>query len=102
MQSVQGLLTNIVDVASALDEERERAIEAHTQNAVRYAQMLTHHIKAAVYLSAQGLAVRGHDEAKLSSNRGNFRELLELLGTYSHHFKAFLDKEQITFTSHEP
>ena len=95
------LLGNL-DVASALDEARKRAIEAHNQNASRYAQMLTHHIKAAVYLSAQGLAFRGHDEAKLSSNRGNFLELLELLGTYSHDFKAFLDKEQITYTSHEP
>ena len=64
--------------------------------------MLHHHIDAAVFLSAEGLAFRGHDEKKLSSNRGNFLELMELLGSYSHDLRSFLDKDWITCTSHEP
>eukprot|EP00794_Sanderia_malayensis_P008364 gene8364-9263_t len=64
--------------------------------------MLNHHIDAAVFLSAQGLAFRGHDESTLSSNRGNFLQLLDLLGSYSHDLRDFLDKERITYTSHKP
>ena len=64
--------------------------------------MMQHHINAAVYLSAQGLAFRGHGESRLSSNRGNFLELMELLGDFNHDLKTFLDKEHITYTSHEP
>ena len=32
---------------------------------------------ALLYLSRQGLAIRGHDESGLSSNRGNLIELLD-------------------------
>ena len=90
------------DVACALDEARQREVTKHNYNASRYTKMLHHHIDAAVFLSAQGLAFRGHDEGKLSSNRGNFLELMELLGNYSHDLRSFLDKDRITYTSHEP
>ena len=64
--------------------------------------MLLHHISVAVFLSAQGLAFRGHDESKLSSNRGNFIELLQLLSGKSNELSSFLDEERTTYTSHEP
>ena len=48
------------------------------------------------------LAFRGHDESKLSSNRGNFLELMKLLGGYSHELRSFLDKDSITYTFHDP
>ena len=35
------------------------------------------------FLSSQGLVLRGHDESKESSNRGNFLELLSLLCKHS-------------------
>ncbi len=91
-----------VDVASALDEARQREILRHNENASRYSKMMKHHIDVAVYLSAQGLAFRGHSEDKLSSNRGNFLELMDLLGGYSQELRVFLDKERITYTSHDP
>ena len=91
-----------VDVASALDEARQHEITQHNHNATRYGRMLEHHINTTVFLAAQGLAFRGHDESKLSSNRGNFMELLDLLGGYSQELRSFLDKERIIYTSHEP
>ena len=50
------------------------------------------HIDVAVYLSAQGLAFQGHAEDKSSSNRGNFLELIDLLGCYCQELRVFLDK----------
>ena len=91
-----------VDVACALDEARRREIAHHNHNANRYSRMLQHHVDATVFLAAQGLAFRGHDESQASSNRGNFIELLDLLGVYSSELRTFLDKEHITYTSHEP
>ena len=91
-----------VDVACALDEARRRQIQQHNQNATHYSKILKHHIDAVVFLSAQGIAFRGHDESKLSSNRGNFIELLDLIGNYSNDLRVFLNEEKITYTSHEP
>ena len=91
-----------VDVASALDEARQREILRHNENASRYSKMMKHHIDVAVYLSAQGLAFRGHSEDKFSPNRGNFIELMDLLGNYSQELRVFLDKERISYTSHDP
>ena len=90
------------DVACAIDEARQREVTRHNHNASRYTKMLHHHIDAAVFLSAQGLAFRGHDESKLSSNRGNFLELMDLVACYSHELCSFLDKEHVTYTSHDP
>ena len=91
-----------VDVACALDQARQREVARHNHDASRYSKMLKHHIDVAVFLSAQGLAFRGHDESKYSSNRGNFLELLELLGSYSNDLRSFLDHDRVTYTSHEP
>ena len=65
-------------------------------------KMLQHHVDATVFISAQGLAFRGHEESRLSSNRGNFLELMELLGNYNQELRSFLEKDRITYTSHEP
>eukprot|EP00794_Sanderia_malayensis_P021002 gene21002-23053_t len=64
--------------------------------------MLHHHINVAVFLSAQGLAFRGHDESKISSNRGNFIELLDLVGVYNSDLRSFLDQDRTTYISHDP
>eukprot|EP00794_Sanderia_malayensis_P002083 gene2083-2361_t len=90
-----------VDVAFALDEARRRQVEQHNKNANKYSRMVKHHIDAVVFLSAQGIAFRGHDESKLSSNRGNFIERPDLIGHYSSELEGFLE-EKITYTSHEP
>jgi hypothetical protein len=44
-----------------------------------YKIRLTYSIRCLRYLLHQGLAFRGHDESKESSNRGNFIELLKFL-----------------------
>ena len=100
-QTAYQLLGN-TDIACALDEARQRNVERHNLNASHYTIMMHHHIDAAVFLTAQGLAFRGHDESLSSSNRGNFLELMDLIGGYSYDLKSFLDKEQIIYTSHEP
>ena len=69
-----------VDVASALDEARQREIDRRNRNASRYSVMMKHHIDVATYLACQGLAFRGHSESKDSANRGNFLELMDVLG----------------------
>ena len=91
-----------VDIACALDEAKQREIQAHNQNASRLFTLMKNHINAAVYLSAQGLAFRGHDESNMSSHQGNFLDLLEGLGFYDHDLTTFLDKDHVTYTSHEP
>jgi hypothetical protein len=48
-----------------------------------YKIRLTYSIRCLKYLLHQGLAFRGHDESKESSNRGNFIELLKFLATNS-------------------
>ena len=64
--------------------------------------MMKHHIDVGIFLSAQGLAFRGHNESYESSNRGNFLELIDMLGNYSSELREFLDHEKITYTSHDP
>ncbi|XP_065054458.1 zinc finger MYM-type protein 1-like isoform X1 [Rhopilema esculentum] len=91
-----------VDVSCALDEVRRRQVQQHNKNASRYSRILKYHISLAVFLSAQGLAFRAHDESKLSSNRGNFIELLDLIANYCSDLQDFLNEEKITYTSHEP
>ncbi|XP_057247350.1 uncharacterized protein LOC104893473 [Beta vulgaris subsp. vulgaris] len=43
-----------------------------------YKARLTYSLKCLRFLSQQGLAFRGHDESEVSSNKGNFLELLSL------------------------
>lgn len=58
--------------------------------------ILKHIIKAIIYLTKQGLALRGHDESANSRNRGNFLELLTLIGEYSPEVKAHIEKQAKT------
>lgn len=90
------------DIACALDEAHRREIVQHNHNATRFSKLLHHHIDVIIFLSAQGLAFRGHDESVPSSNRGNFLELIDLLGNYSHELRSFLDQGRVTYTSHDP
>ena len=91
-----------VDVACALDEARQREVARHNHTASRYSKILEHHVDVAVFLSAQGLAFRGHNESRSSFNRGNFLELLEILADFSSDLRSFLDNDRVTYTSHGP
>ena len=70
-----------VEIACALGEARQRNIQIHNQKASRLSKMIKNHTNATDYLCAQGLAFQGHNESKLSSNRGNFLDLIEFLGS---------------------
>ena len=95
------LLGNI-NIACALDEATGKAVAKHNKTAERYRRMLHYHIDIVIFLAAQGLGFRGHDESATSSNRGNFIELMDLLAHYSQELRSFLDKERVTYTSHDP
>ena len=60
---------------------------------------LTRVIDAIIYLTRQGLALRGDDENEESCNRGNFLELLSLLSTadsdFGEHFEHYLQMPNI-------
>lgn len=46
-----------------------------------------------MFLGKQGLALRGHDEKKSSSSKGNFLEMCEFLGKYDTSFAASYNKK---------
>eukprot|EP00794_Sanderia_malayensis_P001755 gene1755-1957_t len=58
--------------------------------------------KAPEGIVSVGLAFHGHDESKISSSRGNFIELLDLVGVDNSDLKSFLDQDRTTYTSHDP
>jgi len=58
-------------VASSLIAGRKKDIEENRQHIFLL-------LKATLYLSKQGLALRGHEESISSANRGNFIELLNM------------------------
>lgn len=66
------------------------------QNIANNREMLRHIINAIVYLTQQGMALRGHDETSDSKNRGNFLELLHLLAMYSPEFNDYLNQQKKT------
>jgi hypothetical protein len=66
------LLKHDQSVVVALDKQSKVTQE-------EYMIRLNNSISAVRYLLHQGLAFRGHDESKESKNRGNFRELADLL-----------------------
>ena len=43
-----------------------------------------------LYLSKQELSFRGHDESSVSLNKGNYRELLELIAKFDPQFERRL------------
>jgi cysteinyl-tRNA synthetase len=51
---------------------------------------LNNSISAVRYLLHQGLAFRAHDESKESKNRGNFRELADLLAEQNENTKRIV------------
>ncbi len=95
------LLCNI-DVACSLDEARQREAIQYNQNLSRYTKMIHHNIDAALFSSAQELLFRGYGKPRVSANPGNFIELMDLVASYSHELRFFLDTERVTYTSHSP
>jgi hypothetical protein len=53
--------------------------------------MLIHLIKVVCVLGKLGLAFRSHDESETSVNRGNYVEMLKLLGNYDADLKYLVE-----------
>ena len=51
-------------------------------------------IKLVLFCARQGLAFRGHDETKESSNKGNFIELIELVSSFIQSLFDFANREK--------
>jgi hypothetical protein len=77
------LLRHDQSVVVALDKQSKVTQE-------EYMIRLNNSISAARYLLHQGLAFRGHDESKESKNRGNFRELTDLLAEQNENTKRIV------------
>ena len=73
-----------VRINEQLNEAEKLLRSNFNQTVKRNREFIAHHIRAVIFLAAQGLAFRGHDESKSSHNRGNFISLLE---DY-HHFSG--------------
>lgn len=56
-------------------------INCRQQNINENRNHLHFFLKAALYLSKQGLAFRGHNESEFSKNKGNFIEILEMFAS---------------------
>lgn len=52
---------------------------AHTELIRQNREYIKSIIRCIIYLSTQGLALRGHDESNTNQNRGNFLELVDLM-----------------------
>ena len=81
-------LSERVDVifSRARREEIERFNEEVRQNRVTL-KILS---EAVLYLSKQELSFRGHDESSVSLNKGNYRELFELIAKFDPQFERRL------------
>ena len=44
----------------------------------------------------------GRNESEVPSNRGNIKELMNMLGCYSPELRSFLNNDHVTYSSHEP
>ena len=53
----------------------------HRKEAKENRQFLATIVDALLFLTKQNIAIRGHDESSISSNRGNFLELLDLMAS---------------------
>lgn len=78
-----------LDMAFALaDSEMQAAKEKERQ---KNREIIFRLIEVTLYLARQGLAFRGRDEILLSSNRGNFLQLVDLLAQSDSVLKLHLD-----------
>ena len=82
------------DVSERVDvvfsRARREEIERHNEKVRHNREMLTTLIEAVLFLSRQELSFRGHDESRVSLNKGNYRELLTLLGKFDSVFERCL------------
>ncbi|XP_059441556.1 uncharacterized protein LOC132173901 [Corylus avellana] len=75
-QKCEALLNHKQSIITFFDKQSD-------QQKMIYRTRLNASVDCIRFLQQQGLAFRGHDESKGSSNQGNFRELLRFLATHN-------------------
>ena len=80
------------DRIDALVDQQRAAEESQQQKeAKEKRQFLATIVDVLLFLAKQNIAIQGHDESAVSSNRGNFLELLDLMASLNPLFKAHLE-----------
>ncbi|XP_063909844.1 zinc finger MYM-type protein 1-like [Zophobas morio] len=77
------------------DSAHKRDIENYNEKVVENRAILKRLIDAIIYLSTQECSFRGHDEKNDSDNKGNFKELIDLLKTYDSKLQNFLNEATV-------
>ncbi len=73
-----------------LDEQWRRETSLHNEKVKKNRDILKRLIECVIFLGQQELSFRGHDEGKVSLNRGNYLELLSLLSEYDADLRHYL------------
>lgn len=69
-------------IDTLIDSQRKAEVHKHNEQVNKNREILKRLIDAVCYLAKQELPFRGHDESSASVNRGNYKELLNLLRNY--------------------
>jgi hypothetical protein len=77
------------NIATVLDSAHKIEIESFNDKVRDNRNIMRRLIDITIYLCTQEQAFRGHDEREESSNRGNYKELVTLLGKYDDNLKNF-------------
>ena len=82
-------------IENSFSNQYQLAVEKHNEIVKQNRKIVGHLIKAVCFLGSQGLAFRGHDESHTSFNKGNYIELLELLGSYDSELRTHLETSTV-------
>ncbi|XP_037942674.1 zinc finger MYM-type protein 1-like [Teleopsis dalmanni] len=74
----------------SLDEQQKIATTRHNQQVSENRKILERLIDCVCFLGTQELAFRGNDESQSSNNKGNYKELLNLLAKYDNKLERHL------------
>ena len=84
-----------VRIETCLSEAFKKNIEKHNETVKNNRYVLRRFIDATCYLAKQELSFRGHDEQLTSVNRGNYVELINLMGTLDPKLNGHLETSTV-------
>ena len=83
-------------ISQALYESHNRIdvqiIQGFNRQVAENREILKVIIDTLIYIARQNIAIRGHDESKISTNQGNFLELIKLFSKHHPIVQNHLDK----------
>lgn len=87
------------NIATAIDSARKDEIATYNNQVTENRKNLRKLVDVTIFLASQDLAFRGHNEASDSLNRGNYKELIELLSKYEPTLNRFVNNKTFSGTS---